>query len=349
MYKRGKLTDIFGDFIIFRELNPVNKNLPQFERVKKALSLEKLPRKKDKDYVKVLSYIFSFAGGYKRIFYIGDTLMSDLSVINSFSRYTDFETFGIITREGELNGFEDRGNFVLNGKWKNLQNVFSFCEKNHFTISEDTVFIIDIDKTAIGARGRNDKAIDRARMDAIKALAGEIFGEVNKEEFSMIYDVVNKKDFFYITEDNQDIVSIVSFLVYDGALSLEQLGSGEFENTISLLSSVKPDNTKLEKYVQTVLVNVEKGNPTAFPEFRKKEFEKTILRTDFLADETLPSKLLSEEILITGEVYDLALIAKEKGAFVFGVSDKPALSTMPQNSDVFPPVYEKVMKIYSEG
>ena len=75
---------------------------------------------------------------------------------------------------------------------------------------------------------------------------------------------------------------------------------------------------------------------------------KTIARADFLPDETPIAKLLSEEITITGEVYHLALMLKKRGVVVFGVSDKPALSTMPEEGSGLLPVYEKTMKIYSE-
>ncbi len=347
-YKRGKLSDIFGNRLVFRELNPVGNSLPQFPEIKTALSLTKLPRKKDKEYAKALYYIFSKAGNFNKVFYIGDTLMSDASVIENFSEFPDIEMFGIITREGETDTIEFRKNFLLNGRWANLERAFSICEEKVFRADERTVLIIDIDKTAIGARGRNDRAIDKARIDAIRELAEEIFGEINEEKFSKAYQIANRKEFFYITEDNQDIVSLLAFFIYDGAVSETELSGGKFETAKELIEKVSVRNSVLKKYAETVLKNIEEKNPTAFPEFRKKEFLKTIARADFLPDETPIAKLLSEEITITGEVYRLALMLKKRGVVVFGVSDKPALSTMPEEGSGLPPVYEKTMKIYSE-
>ncbi len=347
-YKRGKLSDIFGNYIVFRELNPADKNLPQFSEIKTAHSLTKLPRKKDEEYAKALYYIFSKAKDFNKVFYIGDTLMSDASVIKNFLKFPEIETFGIITREGEIGKFEFRENFLLSGRWADLEKAFSVCEEKVFRADERTVLIIDIDKTAIGARGRNDKAIDKARLDAIRELAEEIFGKIDEEKFSKAYQIANKKEFFYITEDNQDIVYLLSFFVYEGTVSEDELSGKKFENAKELIEKVSVRNPVLKKYAETILKNIEGKNPTAFPEFRKKEFLKTIARADFLPDKTPVAELLSEEITITGEVYRLALKLKKRGVLVFGVSDKPALSTMPQEGSSLPPVYEKTMKIYSE-
>ncbi len=344
LYRRGRLSDFFENNIVFRELEPVNKNLPGFSVLKGKLGLRILPRKKDKEYVKVLSEMFRAAGSFSKIIYIGDTLMSDLSVINNFAESGLFKTIGIITREGEVDGFEENENYIFSGSWANLPDVLAHIENKFFSVDKSTVVIIDIDKTAIGARGRNEKAIDRARMDAIFMLAKKAFKDISAEEFLSIYDKVNKREFFSVTEDNQDFVSILSMLVYGGALGLADLRIAQ--SILNLLKSIKTKNSVLLEYAETVLQNVKAQNPTAFPQFRKAEFEKTITRMDFMQDETPVGTLLSEEITITGEVYDAALDLKSRGALVFGVSDKPGLSSIPQEGSTLPPIYEKAMKIY---
>jgi len=344
LYKRGKLSDFFENNIVFRELEPVNKKLPGFSVLKDVLRLDRMPRKKDAEYAQVLSKMFSAAGNFSKIIYIGDTLMSDLSVIKNFANSGLFETIGIITREGEISGFEERENYIFNGSWANLQDILAYIENKFFSTDKNTIVIIDIDKTAIGARGRNEKAIDRARMDAILMLAEKAFKDISVEEFLSVYDKVNKREFFSITEDNQDFVSILSMLVYGGVLTISDLRNAR--NILTLLARVKTNNPVLLEYVETVLQNIKARNPTAFPQFRKAEFEKTIARMGFLPDETPIETLLSEEIMITREVYEAALYLKDKGAFVFGVSDKPAISSIPEKGSTLLPIYEKEMKIY---
>ena len=344
LYRRGRLSDFFENNIVFRELEPVNKNLPGFSVLKGKLGLSVLPRKKDKEYIKVLSEMFRAAGSFSKIIYIGDTLMSDLSVINNFAKSGLFKTIGIITREGEVDGFEENENYIFSGSWANLPDVLVHIENKFFSVDKSTVVIIDIDKTVIGARGRNEKAIDRARMDAIFMLAKRAFRDISAEEFLSVYNKVNKREFFSITEDNQDFVSILSMLVYGGVLSLADLRNAR--SISNLLMGVETKNPVILEYAETVLQNVKAQNPTAFPQFRKAEFEKTIARADFIQDKTPVETLLSEEITITGEVYDAALDLKSRGTLVFGVSDKPALSSIPQEGSTLPPIYEKDMKIY---
>jgi hypothetical protein len=347
MYRRGKLNTIFEDNIVFRELNPINKALPQFEEIKQVLHLDTLPRKKDILYAKVLSYIFKSMRDFKKILYIGDTLMSDGSVIRNLAQNREFQVAGIITREGEKEKLESDGEILLNTRWQKLPDAVKILENSGFSIDKKTVLVIDIDKTAIGARGRNDGAIDRARMDAIFQIASDIFGSIDRKNFFGIYSRVNRKDLFHITADNQDIVSIVSILVYGGAINFSQLE--ELHNGEEVLRKcIKNTGGRLKDVTLSVYKNIKNGNPTPFPMFRKAEFEKTIKRMDFLSDDVSVSDLLTKEITTTEEVFDCATRAKDRGGLVFGVSDKPALSTIPCPDTDLPPIYEKEMKIFGE-
>jgi hypothetical protein len=91
-----------------------------------------------------------------------------------------------------------------------------------------------------------------------------------------------------------------------------------------------------------VKYNIKQKSPTLFPTFRKIELEKTLARMDFLPDDTELSTLLEEEILITGEVYDIGKYALSKGAIVFGVSDKPEIASFSDDKAIF----KQRMKIY---
>ena len=315
---------------------------------KKALKLTELPRKKDILYARALGYILKKIGNFKRILYLGDTPMSDGSVIRNFKENREFETYGIITREEGNEIIQKKENFIFNTRWKNLYKALVKTESLGFTMDKNTVLIIDIDKTAIGARGRNDKSIDKARMDAILQITENIFGNLNRKKFFEIYDRVNTKSFFPITGDNQDIISIVSIVIYNGTVGFDMLENAKDAADFLKKSLVGININKLKQIVEETYQNVTKGNPTAFPLFRKTEFEKTISRTDFLDDNTPVEYLLSEEIMMTKEVLDIALQAKEKGALVFGVSDKPALSTIPEQGMNMPPIYEKEMKIFGK-
>ena len=352
MYKRAKLNDIYEDYIVFRELNPIKKSLPQFNEIQSKLGFSHLPRKKENplDYVKALSYIFQSVRPFQKILYIGDTNMSDGGVIKAFTALRTYQIVGIITQEEKENKIEFEGNIVKSTKWMNMKHILKMVEDNGFHIDYNTVVIIDIDKTFIGARGRNDKAIDNARMDAIISIAKKIFPSFDRETFSQIYSTINAKKFYPLTNDNQDIVSIISIVIYSGAISLKQFEKafelGIIKNPISFFGSCKIKNELLENIVENVKNNIKMKNPTPFPTFRNEEFKSTIERMDFLTDNTPKEKLLKEEIMITKEVYEVGEIAKMNKAVVFGVSDKPILSSVPKVYSLLKPIYEKETKLY---
>jgi len=335
-FEKATLNDILNDYIVLRELEPVRKELSSFNVLKDKLGLASLPRKKDKEYAVVLLEILKSAKAFKNIVYIGDTFLSDLTVIKNLKSYGDVDIFGVITDEGAKD-LESGVDFVVfSNSWGNLPNIVK--DK----INENSVVVVDIDKTFIGAHGRNHLPIDKARADAIVELAREMFDEANIEAFLKLYHSIHTKDFLNFTQDNQDVVSIVSLILYANVITFEDFVNFAKTHSFSDFIFSIDVKGKLKIYVDEVRKNLEENKPTLFPTFRKVELEKTIARMDFLLDETPLSTLLSEEILITGEVFRVCKFALEKGALVFGVSDKPKLASFDNEKSIF----TKRMKIY---
>jgi len=213
-----------------------------------------------------------------------------------------------------------------------------------------TVVIIDIDKTLIGARGRNDRALDKARMDAIISLAGEIFGEIDIDRFEFVYSEMNKKNMHPFTQDNQDTVAIMSIVFYGDYYNLERFIKEFYDvkwaNPLDFLNFINiSKEDKAFEFVEEVKENLRMQHPTSFPTFRKRELYYTLNRMDFLPDETDVNDLINEEIMITKEVFEIGFLAKSKGSLVFGLSDKPELSSIPEDKSG-EPIYLKRAKIF---
>ncbi|MBC7195273.1 MAG: hypothetical protein H5U37_06430, partial [Caldisericia bacterium] len=178
MYKRVNLNFVFEDLIVFRELNVIKKDFPNFEKIKEILSINELPRKKDKNYALVLSFIIDKIGDFNKVIYIGDTFLNDKSVIENLTNLNKYEVYGIITEgKGE---FKREKNIILNNSWENLVNLIKELNLN---FDNNTFIITDIDKTLIGARGRNDLSIDKARFDAIKDVSKNYIKNFHEESF----------------------------------------------------------------------------------------------------------------------------------------------------------------------
>jgi hypothetical protein len=350
MYKRAKLNEIFNDYIVFRELNPIKKDLPGFKEIQKELNLNVLPRKNTFEFALVLSYILDKISRFKRVYYLGDTEGNDGNIIKNLASLNKYDVLGIITDNTlKIDNCGKNPPIILNTKWENLQGIV----EKEFNFSEDSVLIIDIDKTLIGARGRNEKAIDKARTDAIFEMLKGINPQYRKSNFLNIYNKINTKNFMTFTGDNQDIVAITSIVIYLGEISFDEFEKGLKERKIInptnfLMGLLKKGlkNKNLEATVSGIVNLLLKNNPTPFVEFRKKEFKATIDRMDFLSDHEDIDNLLNEEILITKEVFEVGKLAQLNSAYIFGLSDKPELATLPSKEVDLPPIFEKTMKIY---
>lgn len=335
-FRYATLSDMLQNNVVFRELNPLNSSLPNFEKLKTELFLQSLPRKKDREYARVLYRILKSLKDFANIVYIGDTFLSDLTVIKNLKKCANEPVFGVITSEGAPLPENDDTFVIFSDKWANLPTLVE--DK----ISGGSLVIIDLDKTFIGANGRNHLPIDKARTDAIVALAKNIFEAPNEEDFLKLYQKIHSKEFLAFTADNQDIVSILTLIIYSSVVSFEEFAhfakTGTFEEFIDKIDVKEP----LLTYVNEVRSNLKLNMPTLFPTFRKIELEKTIGRMDFLPVDAPLSELLSEEILITGEVYEVADRALEKGAALFGVSDKPEIASFNYRVSIL----NQRMKIY---
>ncbi len=78
-----------------------------------------------------------------------------------------------------------------------------------------------------------------------------------------------------------------------------------------------------------VYANVCSGDPTPFKPFRRLEYANTIQSMGCLADTTDITTMLQDEIVITREVQQAALLWKSQGTLVFGLSDKPDEASLP--------------------
>ena len=127
---------------------------------------------------------------------------------------------------------------------------------------------------------------------------------------------VNSPAFHRLTGDNQDAVAYASLLVACGLFELDDLAArvacGQIEGFRAFVCAVERRRSELPGDVARLQDNihgqVEAGNPTPFVAFRRAEYRCTVGRMGFLPDDAAPGKMLDEEIVITGEVWELSLI-----------------------------------------
>jgi len=343
------LHEIWGDFLVYRNLVPSDPRLPPVHDLLGPLGMsgKTLPRKAEPEYGQVLAELLRRArrvevprGQVERIVYIGDTRMNDGTAFRNLCVAGEWPGWAFIgsDRPSSPPDTEVEAPLYLANRWSALPDFLRFLEKEGFALDEGTAVVIDMDKTAVGARGRNDRVIDEARVEGVKHTVADLLGpRFNEAGFRTAYDELNQPPYHPFTADNQDYLAFICLMLGAGLWEIEGLSSEveqgamqNFQDFISAVQSRRPElaSTGLASIHDDVWELVEAGDPTPFKAFRYNEYLSTVARLGDLPGAS-PEEVLSQRIVITQEVIDAAAVLRERGALLFGVSDKPDEASVP--------------------
>ncbi|MGV8026495.1 MAG: hypothetical protein AB2L18_08065 [Anaerolineaceae bacterium] len=350
-YGRAALSNFLGDRIVYRNLNAVDERLSRLKEICGSLGISNgaVPRKTSLDYARVIIYLLKEAQridkgheALERILYIGDTLMNDGTAFRNICLVGNWQGAAFITSENqELTKLEmkkDQQSIIfINNHWVNLRVFRTLAQIKGIEMDERTAVLIDVDKTALGARGRNDVVIDNARISAAQSTLQEILGNgLNVEEFRSVYEVLNKPAYHTFTADNQDYLVYICMILGCGLFKLNEIQKAAQAGTLStfdiFLDQVTQRSGELPEKVrdvhQEVCELVKAGDATPFKQFRQAEYLATVASMGQLAEDSSVEELLRDEIVITREVQEFAETSTAAGALVFGLSDKPDEATV---------------------
>jgi hypothetical protein len=275
--------------------------------------------------------------------FVGDTRLNDGNAFRNICLAGNWSGTAFIAAESnEPYQFEidkGRGGTIFHSnRWSALTDFSGFCEKQDFHIDEHTAVLLDLDKTTLGARGRNDRVIDQVRIAAAtQTVSGLLGDEFDPQSFETAYQRLNQPEFHSFTADNQDYLVYICLILGGDLINLEELlvevktgklaGFEQFLNYIDWNADRLPSN--LRKVHQDIFTRVSLGDPTPFKEFRFKEYLVTAAHMGNMQTGTPVEELLSEVITITQEVRQAALSWRAQGALLFGLSDKPDEASIP--------------------
>lgn len=349
----GTLADVLGDSVAFRLLEPLDRRLPGLGELRAPLGLApgRIPRKVEPEYGRVVAEMLRAADGlrsgsfdFRRVVVIGDTAHNDGGALVSICRALGCPGVAFICDQDDdepsldLDEREEGIEVHLANRWHLMDRFEEDLGHGGFVIDEKTVVVIDIDKTALGARGRNHRPIDEARVAAVLRTAHDLCGEsVDEERLMAAYHHFNQPPFHPFTTDNQDFLAYLAFLVEGGWTSSAELDAGITDGTYAsfegLLESVSKAPCTLAPAIlaahERVEAAVRVGDPTPFKTFRRAEFRETVDRMVPVAAGGDTEEMLSERICLTAEVWRRAMVWKESGAMIFGLSDKPDEASTP--------------------
>jgi len=353
VFGRAAVSDFLDDFLVYRKLSPMDRRLPSLDEVRRQIGLleDLIPRKSEPEYARVIVHLLHKARSLegpaaplRQLIFVGDTRLLDATAFENLCQAGGWPGMAFIGDEKkdppavEIVTKDPGVGLFLANRWEALCDFDRHCADHGLRIDEATAVVVDLDKTAIGARGRNAHTIDQARLqavhDTIALMLGEDFDEAG---FRAAYQRLNQPEFHSFTADNQDYLAYICLVLGSGLYDLGRIvGELRAGLLVSFRQFIERVDTqrgrlpgRLEELHQEIYANVQSGDPTPFKAFRYHEYQATVNRMGHLPDAAPVEQLLADEIVLTHEVRAMAQEWKRRGALLFGLSDKPDEASLP--------------------
>jgi hypothetical protein len=353
VYGQSTVSEFLGDYVVYRNLAPQDERLPALEAVRGKLGLPEglIPRKSQPEYAGAIAHLLRLArrleapgAGIERLALVGDTRLNDGTAFDNLCQAGGWDGLAFIGSEDErppqvdYAAMSGGGALYLANRWGMLPDFDRYCLKQGFVFDQSTAVIIDLDKTALGARGRNAHVIDRARMQAVEDTVAGLLGEgFDPATFRSAYDGLNQVEFHHFTSDNQDYIAYICLILGAGLYRLDEIVADlnnrrlvSFEQYIERVDGARQRLSPVLVGIHSAIyAAVQAGDPTPFKAFRRNEYLATVERMGRLDDGFPGNAYLMDEIVITQEVRAMALEWAGRGALLFGLSDKPDEASVP--------------------
>lgn len=352
-YGRACLAEFLEDRIVYRNLNPYDQSLPGLEQIRQQVGLPNgnCPRKNEPEYAHVIVHLLQLCrqqdtgkSDVRRLIFVGDTHLLDGTAYANLCRVGDWPGMAFIGSENsqpaqvKLATTETGQPLYLSNRWAALEDFDRHCSRQGIPISDGTAVVLDMDKTMVGARGRNGQVIDQARLDAVQDTVADLLGDAfDPAAFRAVYDPLNQPEFHPFTADNQDYLAYICLILGSGLYSFDELvlqvRNGRMASFAQFIQTVEGEKARLPRQLATIhqeiLERFLAGDPTPFKAFRRTEYRTTVSRFGSLTDDASVESMLAHEIVITQELRDLAKEWRKRGALLFGLSDKPDEASIP--------------------
>lgn len=348
VYGLASLEEILDERVVYRSLIPADQRLPALDELRDELGLDEgIPRKAEPAYGQAVAEMLRRARALEtpgtaiaRVLYIGDNESSDGAAFRHLCAAGGWPGRAFIGRDtlGRLPETRIEGPLYLANRWSALPTFLQWAIDQGFVLDESLTVVIDLDKTAIGARGRNDKVIDEARVEGVRrTVAGLLGPDFDAAVFRAAYNELNQASYYGLTADNQDYLAYICLVLGAGLFTLsdivENVRGGTLSHFADLIEQVEQRRSELvssglQGLHDEVYALVQAGDPTPFKAFRRNEYLTTAARFGDLPGAPI-DQVLAERIVITQEVYAMVRALRAEGALTFGLSDKPDEASLP--------------------
>ena len=344
LHGTAALADLLGNFVAYRKLCPADTRLPSLQTIRPGAP----PRKGAPAYAEIVAPILRAARSLsspaelQRMIVIGDTQRSDLGLFETLRALTGWQGRAFIADEvsGAAPLMRWEGPIAFANAWIAIHAFRAALEADEFVIDAGTVVILDIDKTMLGARGRNHAQIDASRMQALRAAVAATLGtSFEQEVFAHSYKALDQARYHPLTEDNQDYLAYLCVMLCAGVLRLEDTEHmlEQHMHIVGALAIVAERIHRFAAQIQTfheeISSLIKAGDLTPFKDFRKREFRETLALMRPAEQLQDAMQLVHEQLVLTAEVWEVAKLWQARGALLFGLSDKPDEAAFPTPDD----------------
>jgi hypothetical protein len=375
-YERTAVSEYLGDRIVYRNLAPLDARLPGLGEIAAELGLPagSIPRKSEADYARVVARLLRAAMSLdapgrrvERLVFVGDTRMNDSTAFTNLCQAGNWLGLAFIGSETdappqvEMAAMPGGHPLYLANRWAALPEFDRYCAAQGLPVDENTAVVVDLDKTALGARGRNAHVIDDARVVAVHTTVAGLLGSAfDQAAFLDAYDQLKQPEFHPFTADNQDYLAYICLVLGSGLIDTGDLiADVRRKKVLSFRQFIDIVDSRLDELPgglaemhAEIYAYVQAGDPTPFKAFRRNEYLETVGRMGYLPDDTPVETLLRDEIVLTQEVRQMAREWRQRGALLFGLSDKPDEASIPtadQARQGFLPIHRTPTHAVGEG
>ena len=118
----------------------------------------------------------------------------------------------------------DSDNVTQANRWAALADWLAAVKAAGAGLDEHTVAVVDMDKTAVAARGRNASVMDAARVEGVERTVAGLLGDAYKRDaFLTAYKTLGDPVYHPFTADNQDYLAYICLILGAGVFELDSL------------------------------------------------------------------------------------------------------------------------------
>ena len=267
---------------------------------------------------------------------MGDTLGSDGGAFRMVASTTGWPGSAFIGTEDlakpEVMTWDD--DLCVANRWEGSRPLAQSAPgPRAWPLDRRTIVIVDIDKTALGGRGRNDGPIDATRLigmtETVRAALGP---DDDFEAFTAIDNELNRPAYKDLTADNQDYLAYICIMAGAGVLPLPEIQTDHTRDKMNdfaafitaiaargvrVVASLPDLHLTVYTAFQAGLYNLLQGLPS------RGVSRPAVNRMGNLPDYVSTAERYRNEICLTREVWDACIWLAQRGALITSFGDKP--------------------------